>query len=82
MPKGSVRNPVTAKTITARRARAQINSQDKSMKNVWRTERKELANRQSAKANQTLMKSPGAGRAAVKPIKKTIRPAMSAKKGK
>jgi hypothetical protein len=32
-------------------------------------------------ASKKLMKKPGAGRAALMPIKKTIRPAKSAKKG-
>ena len=40
-----------------------------------------LRDKRAAKVNKALMKSPGAGRVAVKPFKKTIRPATSAKKG-
>lgn len=43
MPKGSIRNPGTSKTMEKRRSRADINAQDKGVRNTFRDERYELS---------------------------------------
>lgn len=43
MPKGSIRNPGSPKTMEKRRARADINAQGKGVRNAFRDERYELS---------------------------------------
>jgi hypothetical protein len=85
MPKGSVRNPGTDETSvgrTWRRARNRGSMQSKRIDEAYASMNKRIDAKDARKANMKTMKKPGAGRVALTPIKKTIRPATSAKKGK
>lgn len=85
MPKGSVRNPGTDETSvgrTWRRARNRGSMQSKRIDEAYASMNKRIDEKDARKANLKTMKKPGAGRVALTPIKKTIRPATSAKKGK
>lgn len=91
MPKGSVRNPGTKKTAKERQYTSAYNASNlsdnsgaskKRMTEAYAFLEKSRATRDARKANLKTMKKPGAGRVALMPIKKTIRPATSAKKGK
>lgn len=85
MPKGSVRNPGTDETSvgrTWRRARNRGSKHDKEISEAYAWMNKRIAEKDARKASLKTMKKPGAGRVALTPIKKTIRPATSAKKGK
>ena len=79
MPKGSVRNPGTKATSTSlgRIWTKAGNETRRQSKNIDAA----LDKMDAREARKKLMKKPGAGRAALMPIKKTIRPATSAKKG-
>lgn len=85
MPKGSVRNPGTDETSvgrTWRRARNRGSMQSKRIDEAYASMNKRIDEKDARKASMKTMKKPGAGRVALTPIKKTIRPATSAKKGK
>ena len=85
MPKGSVRNPGTDETSvgrTWRRARNRGSMQSKRIDEAYASMNKRIDEKDARKASMKIMKKPGAGRVALTPIKKTIRPATSAKKGK
>jgi hypothetical protein len=85
MPKGSIRNPGTVETYagrTWRRARNRGSEQSKRIDEAYAWMNKRIDEKDARKASMKTMKKPGAGRAALTPIKKTVRPATSAKKGK
>jgi uncharacterized protein YdaU (DUF1376 family) len=83
MPKGSIRNPGTAKTMVQRKARASINAQDKSLKQYFAQERKEIATRKlNEKRAAAVSRKPSlVGTPAENPVKALKRRA-AAKKGK
>jgi hypothetical protein len=76
MPKGSIRNPGTGKTMTQRKARASINSQDKAVRNLWRAERAEMAKKKMYDAT----KAPRGGPGIENPFKALKRRAAAKKK--
>jgi hypothetical protein len=84
MPKGSVRNPGTKDTYYGRmwtRATNRGERQHEDIKNAYAHMNRIIDKKDAREASKKLMKKPGAGRAALMPIKKTIRPTKSAKKG-
>ena len=91
MPKGSIRNPGTKKTAKERQYTSAYNAANldtrsgasrKRMSEAYASMNKRIDEKNARKASLKAMKKPGAGRVALTPIKKTIRPATSAKKGK
>jgi hypothetical protein len=84
MPKGSIRNPGTIDTYAGRMWTRATNGGKRHSKNIdeaYAHMNRNLDKKDAREARKKLMKKPGAGRAALMPIKKTIRPATSAKKG-
>lgn len=91
MPKGSIRNPGTKKTAKERQYTSAYNAANldtrsgasrKRRSEAYAFLEKSRATKDARKASMKTMKKPGAGRVALTPIKKTIRPTTSAKKGK
>lgn len=81
MPKGSIRNPGTEETYAGRtwqRAKNRAKRQVKKTDEAYAWMNKRIDERRASKTNTKLMRTPGAGRVGLTPIKRS--PGTRAKK--